>query len=66
MSADPSAPAYALLDQLGITRRTVEHPPVFTVAESQELRGTLPGGHVKNLFTKDKADRLFLITAEEG
>lgn len=65
MSADPSAPAYALLAKLGIAHHTVEHPPVFTVAESQELRGTLPGGHTKNLFTKDKADRLFLITAEE-
>lgn len=62
---DPSTPAYALLDRLGISCRTVEHQPVFTVAESQELRGTLPGGHTKNLFVKDKADRLFLITAEE-
>lgn len=62
---DPSAKAYALLDRLGISYRTVEHEPVFTVAESQELRGTLPGGHTKNLFVKDKADRLFLITAEE-
>ncbi|PPD14488.1 MAG: hypothetical protein CTY25_13615 [Methylobacterium sp.] len=65
MTADPSAPALALLEKLGIRHRTVEHPPVFTVAESQALRGTLPGGHTKNLFTKDKADRLFLITAEE-
>lgn len=64
-SPDPSAKAYALLDRLGIAYRTVEHQPVFTVAESQELRGTLPGGHTKNLFVKDKADRLFLITAEE-
>jgi Ala-tRNA(Pro) deacylase len=62
---DPSAPAYALLDRLGIAYHTVEHPPVFTVQESQALRGTLPGGHTKNLFVKDKADRLFLITAEE-
>ncbi|MGL5447706.1 MAG: prolyl-tRNA synthetase associated domain-containing protein [Rhabdaerophilum sp.] len=62
---DPSAKAYALLDRLSISYRTVEHRPVFTVAESQELRGTLPGGHTKNLFVKDKADRLFLITAEE-
>jgi Ala-tRNA(Pro) deacylase len=64
-SPDPSAKAYALLDRLGVSHRTVEHQPVFTVAESQELRGTLPGGHTKNLFVKDKADRLFLITAEE-
>ena len=65
MSSDPSKPAYDLLARLGISYRTVEHPPVFTVTESQTLRGELPGGHTKNLFTKDKADRLFLITAEE-
>ena len=62
---DPSQPAYDLLARLGIAARTVEHPAVFTVAESQSLRGSLPGGHTKNLFTKDKAGRLFLITAEE-
>ncbi|MBN8533530.1 MAG: prolyl-tRNA synthetase associated domain-containing protein [Rhizobiales bacterium] len=64
-SPDPSAKAYDLLARLGISYRTVEHQPVFTVAESQELRGALAGGHTKNLFVKDKADRLFLITAEE-
>lgn len=57
--------AFDLLDRLGLTHRTVEHPAVFTVAESQGLRGQLPGGHTKNLFVKDKADRLVLITAEE-
>lgn len=63
--SDPSRAAYDLLDRLGILHRTVEHQAVFTVTESQGLRGELPGGHTKNLFTKDKADRLFLITAEE-
>ena len=59
------APAFALLDKLALAHKTVEHPAVFTVAESQGLRGLLPGGHTKNLFLKDKADRLVLITAEE-
>jgi len=40
-------------------------PPVFTVAESQALRGTLPGGHTKNLFLKDKKGTLWLVTACE-
>ena len=43
----------ARLDALGIETRTVRHPPVFTVAESRELRGALPGGH-----SKDPNDRL--------
>jgi Ala-tRNA(Pro) deacylase len=62
---DPSIPAFSLLEQLGILSQTLEHPPLHTVEESQALRGSIPGGHVKNLFVKDKASRLFLITAEE-
>lgn len=42
----------ARLAALGIEAETRHHPAVFTVAESQELRGTLPGGHTKNLFLR--------------
>jgi Ala-tRNA(Pro) deacylase len=56
---------FAFLDRLGIAHRTVEHPPLFTVEESQALRGSIPGGHVKNLFVKDKKSRVFLITCRE-
>ena len=59
-------PAFELLDRLGIAHETVSHPPLHTVEESRQLRGVLEGGHVKNLFVKDKAGRFFLITAEEG
>ena len=41
------------------------HPPLFTVEQSQALRGKIPGGHTKNLFLKDKKDALFLVTALE-
>src|SRR5471032_907192 len=53
------------LRQLGIAYRTVDHPPLFTVEQSQALRGQIPGGHTKNLFLKDKKDALFLVTALE-
>src|SRR5262249_41604275 len=53
----------ARLDELGIETWTVDHPPVFTVAESALLERELPGGHTKNLFLKDKKDRLFLVIA---
>ena len=56
---------FARLEALGIETRTVTHPPLFTVAESQALRGELPGGHTKNLFVKDKKGRIFLIVAKE-
>jgi len=53
----------ARLAGLGIETETVEHPAVFTVAESSVLERRLPGGHTKNLFLKDRKDRLFLIVA---
>ena len=56
---------FAFLDRLGIAHRTVRHPPLFTVEQSRGLRGTIPGGHTKNLFLKDKKGALFLVTALE-
>ena len=56
----------AFLADLGIETRTVTHPPLFTVEQSKELRGDLPGGHTKNLFLKDKKGRLFLVTCDES
>jgi Ala-tRNA(Pro) deacylase len=53
----------ARLDELGIRTLTVDHAPVFTVAESSKLERELPGGHTKNLFLKDKKARLFLVVA---
>jgi Ala-tRNA(Pro) deacylase len=63
----PATPAelFAFLDRLGISHRTVTHPPLFTVEQSRALRGTIPGGHTKNLFLKDKKDALFLVVAAE-
>jgi Ala-tRNA(Pro) deacylase len=56
---------FALLDRLGIAHPTVTHPPLFTVEQSQALRGQIPGGHSKNLFLKDKRGDLYLVSALE-
>jgi Ala-tRNA(Pro) deacylase len=63
----PASPEelFAYLDRLGIKHATVSHPPLFTVEQSQALRGQIPGGHTKNLFLKDKKDALYLVTAPE-
>jgi Ala-tRNA(Pro) deacylase len=55
----------ARFDALGIAHRTYAHPPVFTVEEAKSLRGTLPGGHCKSLFLKDKKGGLWLVVALE-
>ena len=53
------------LAELGVKTETIDHPPLFTVADSQNLRGEIAGGHSKNLFVKDKKSRLFLLVLEE-
>src|SRR3954464_9624737 len=60
------AELFAAFDRLGIiAHRTVSHRPLFTVEQSQSLRGAIPGAHTKNLFLKDKKDALFLVSALE-
>ena len=56
---------FVRFDALGIAHRTYTHPPVFTVDEAKELRGTLPGGHCKSLFLRDRKDGLWLVVALE-
>jgi Ala-tRNA(Pro) deacylase len=58
------ADLFARLADLGIATSTVEHEAVFTVAESEKLYATIPGGHTKNLFLKDAKDKLYLVVAE--
>ena len=55
----------AYLTALGVETATVDHRPLFTVEDSQVLRGDIPGGHTKNLFVKDKKGRLFLLVLGE-
>lgn len=56
---------FACLDALGIAHGTVKHPPLFTVEQSRQLRGQIPGAHTKNLFLRDKTYALYLIVALE-
>ena len=66
-NAAPATPdqLFARLEQLGIRFATVRHPPVFTVEEAKALRGDLPGGHIKNLFLRNKKEEMWLVVAAE-
>jgi Ala-tRNA(Pro) deacylase len=64
MAASPDE-LLAYLDTLGIAHKTVSHPAVFTVEQSQALRGTIPGAHTKNLFLRDKKAAAYLVVALE-
>lgn len=65
MNERPATPdeLFARLDALGIAHATTGHRPVFTVAESADVKAMMPGGHTKNLFLKDKKGALFLLCA---
>ncbi|MBX2884736.1 MAG: prolyl-tRNA synthetase associated domain-containing protein [Granulosicoccus sp.] len=67
---DGSAPAtpadvQARLTHLGIEFETKEHPPMYTVADSQKFREGVPGGYSKNLFLRNKKGRMWLVTLLE-
>jgi len=62
---DIEAPLLTRLDALDIHVEIHRHPPLHTVAESRELRGSLPGGHIKNLFLRDKKRNQWLVTVLE-
>ncbi len=57
---------FARLRALGIDTITVEHPALFTVEQSKQLRGDIPGAHTKNLFLKCKKGTLWLVVAVES
>lgn len=57
------AELFARFDALGIAYVTHRHRPVFTVDEGRDLKASMPGGHPKNLFVKDKKGAIFLICA---
>jgi Ala-tRNA(Pro) deacylase len=59
MAATPDE-LFAFFDQLGIAHSTISHPPFFTVEEGRAWHDKIPGLHCKNLFLKDRADKVWL------
>lgn len=53
------------LNALGIETVTVEHAPMFTVAQPGPLRETLPGAHTKSLFLVDQEGQMVLVVAKD-
>ena len=59
MSTTPEQ-LFAYLDQLGIEHSTMSHPPIFTVEEGRDWHDRIPGLHCKNLFLKDRKNKVWL------
>ena len=66
MAASRTTDLLAHLDALGISHRSYEHTPIFTVEESKSVCAHIPGGHTKNLFLKDRKGALWLVVARES
>ena len=54
-----------LLDVRGYDYDFHEHNALFTVEDSNKLRGEIAGLHSKNLFLKNKKNKFYLFSCEE-
>ena len=54
-----------LLDVKGYDYDLHEHKALFTVEDSNKLRGEIAGLHSKNLFLKNKKNKFYLFSCEE-
>ena len=54
-----------LLDIRGYDYDFHEHNALFTVEDSNKLRGEIKGLHSKNLFLKNKKNKFYLFSCEE-
>lgn len=53
----------AYFDEKSLSYELHKHDPVFTVADLENVKSTISGGHCKNLFLKDKKGNLALFSA---
>jgi Ala-tRNA(Pro) deacylase len=53
----------SILDNLEINYQIFDHAPIFTVAEGEHLKANIPGTHCRNLFVRDKKEKMFLVVA---
>ena len=57
---------FELLSVKNIDFQIRDHEPLFTVEDSENLRGEIKGAHTKNLFLKNKKNNFFLFSCDEN
>ena len=55
----------ARLDALAIPYTLHRHPALRTGADAKAFRGTMAGGHCKNLFLRDRKGKMWLVSTLE-
>ena len=66
VSIETPEPLKTVFKDLEIDVKTVQHEPLFTVNDGEDIRHLFTGGHTKNLFLKDKKGQLWLVVALES
>ena len=57
---------FELLSIKNLNFQIHDHDPLFTVEDSEKLRGEIIGAHTKNLFLKNKKNNFFLLSCDEN
>ena len=57
---------FKLLSVKDLNFQIHDHDPLFTVEDSENLRGEIVGAHTKNLFLKNKKNNFFLFSCDEN
>ncbi len=57
---------FELLSVKNVEFQIHNHDPLFTVEDSEYLRGEIEGAHTKNLFLKNKKNNFFLLSCDEN
>lgn len=57
---------YKILDEKGVPYEKHEHEAVFTFDVAEKLCKEIPGGHVKNLFLRNKKGDVHYLVVVEG
>ena len=55
-----------ILSEKNLNFQIHDHDPLFTVEDSENLRGEIKGSHTKNLFLKNKKNNYFLFSCDEN
>lgn len=65
---EPLYTPYTIMEWMkreGIEFTLHHHAAVFTVAEAEKVSHSIAGAHCRNLFLRDKKERMFLVTLRD-
>lgn len=52
-----------VFEEIGVKNTLFHHKPMFTVADGEDIKESIPGTHCRNLFIRDRKEKMFLVVA---